>query len=340
MTSGASGSTAELERARPRFDALVDATVGVDRLDAFCSSTDWILPLHRQLGSGEVIVRFSDEHAGTAAGDGAAPSGGAALAVTRVPTMQRRSLLCGLDVAWGYARPVVGPDVVAGVRLVEELLVEQRASCYGLLLTGVVGRGPFGARLTERLGSRMMATAGPVGRRVAWLDCGFDGYLARRPRTFRRNARQAERRAEAAGVVFEWHDGGGAELVRRAMAVERHSWKGREGSGLADGSFASFYLDMADGLAPSGRLRAGFARVHDEDVGFILGAVRGDTYRGLQLAYAAPHAALSLGNLLQLGQMQRLAAEGIVRYDLGQDMAYKVAWSDELFVTETVVLGA
>lgn len=334
MTSGASGAAADLEAARARFDALVDATASVDRLDTFCSSTDWILPLHRRLGSGEVIVRFSG-------GDGGADGdGGAALAVTRVPTMQRRSLLCGLDVAWGYARPVVGPDVAAGVRLVEELLVEQRSSCYGLLLTGVVGRGPFRARLTERLGSRIMALAEPVGRRVAWLDCGFDTYLARRSRSFRRNARQAHRRAEAAGVVLEWHDEGGAELVRRAMAVERHSWKGREGSGLADPSFAAFYLDMAELLAPSGRLRAGFARLGGEDVGFILGAVRGDSYRGLQLAYAATHAELSLGNLLQLGQMDRLSAEGIVRYDLGQDMPYKVAWSDELFVTETVVLGA
>ena len=68
--------------------------------------------------------------------------------------------------------------------------------------------------------------------------------------------------------------------------------------------------------------------------------MRGDSYRGLQLAYAATHPELSLGNLLQLGQMDRLSAEGIVRYDLGQDMPYKVAWSDELFVTETVVLGA
>ena len=129
-----------------------------------------------------------------------------------------------------------------------------------------------------------------------------------------------------------------AELVQRAVAVERSSWKGREGSGLAEPSFAAFYLDMAERLAPSGRLRAGFARLDGRDVGFILGAVRSADYRGLQLAYAAAAAPLSLGNLLQLGQLERLAAEGIERYDLGQDMPYKAAWSDEVFVTETVVL--
>ncbi len=321
---GSGGGSSELVLHRARFDALVDATDPSDRLDRFCSSTDWVLPLHRRLGSGEVLVRFAE---------------GAALAVTRLEGLQRRSLLCGLDAAWGYARPVVGPDVSASVSLVEDLLRDQRAHCYGLLLTGVVPNGPFGARLTERLGGRIVAVAEPVGRRIAWLDDGIDGYLARRSAHFRRNARQAARRAEQAGVTFEWHDGGGQELVQRAVDVERQSWKGREGSGLADPAFARFYLDLAESLRHDGRLRAGFARHDGRDVAFIVGAVRGDHYRGLQLAYDATYAPLSLGNLLQLGQMRRLADEDISRYDLGQDMPYKTVWSDELFVTETIVLA-
>ncbi|MGE0731078.1 MAG: GNAT family N-acetyltransferase [Acidimicrobiia bacterium] len=326
MTGAPSGTTDALESVAARFDALVDATPASDRLDHFCSSTDWIVPLHRRLGTGRVLVRLAPDGAD------------AALAVTRLPSPHRRSLLCGLDVSWGYARPVVGPDRAAGVGLVQALLVEERSRADGLLLTGVARTSAFGAALVERLGDRIVAVAGPVGRRIAWLDGDFDAFLRRRSASFRRNVRQARRRAMAAGVCFEWFDGGGAELVQRAVAVERSSWKGREGSGLAEPSFAAFYLDMAERLAPSGRLRAGFARLDGRDVGFILGAVRGTGYRGLQLAYDAAAAPLSLGNLLQLGQLERLAAEGIERYDLGQDMPYKAAWSDEVFVTETVVL--
>lgn len=322
MTSATDRGCSTLLGQRTVFDALVDAT---DRIDAFCSSTDWILPLHRRFGSGEVIVEVSD---------------GAALAVSRLPGRDRRSLLCGLDIMWGYARPVVGPDVGEGVALVERVLAEHRRDAAGLLLTGVDPRGAFAARLTERLRHRMVASAEPVGRRIAWLDDGVEGFLARRSPSFRRNARQATRRAEEAGVRFEWMAGGGAALVQRAIGAERRSWKGRQGSGLSDPGFAAFYLDLAEQLGPSGRLRAGFASLDGEDIGYILGAVRGGSYRGLQLAYATEAHRLSVGNLLQLGQMRLLAEEGVTRYDLGQDMAYKVVWSDELFVTETVLLGA
>jgi len=185
-----------------------------------------------------------------------------------------------------------------------------------------------------------------VGRRVARLDDGLDAYLARRSRSFRRNARNAARRAETVGLRIEWHDGAGADpvgLVERAVEAERTSWKGRQDSGLGDPVFARFYRELAAGLAASGdghRLRAGFAVLDGRDVGYILGAVRGGRYRGLQLAYAEEVARLSLGNLLQLGQMERLVADGVSRYDLGQDMAYKEAWSDELVVTDTVLLAA
>lgn len=325
MGTAAGGGSSDLEAQRTAFDALVDAT---EAIDGFCSSSDWILPLHRQLGEGSLIVRVED---------------GAALALTRLPGRDRRCLLCGLDVLWGFARPVVGPDVAAGVDLLARLLVEERRQAAGLLLSGVVAHGAFAARLVERLGSHILTTAEPVGRRVAWLDggpgAGLDRYLARRSTRFRRNARQAAQRAAARGVQWEWVEGGGHEVLARAIAVERRSWKGHEGSGLADATFARFYLDLADGLRDGGRLRTGFARLDGVDVGFIVGAVRGTAYRGLQLGYDRAHADLSLGNLLQLGQMERLVAEGITRYDLGMDMPYKAAWSDELFVTETLVLG-
>ncbi len=323
MASGTLGAGWEaLVAQRAGYDALVDATEEIDR---FCSSTDWILPLHRQLGTGSLIVQVNE---------------GAALAVTRLPGRDRRCLLCGVDVMWGYARPVVGPDLDAGVELVERLLVDQRHDSYGLLLAGVVAHTAFAVRITDRLRMRLVSVAEPVGRRVAWLDGGMEAYLARRSPVFRRNARQAAGRAERAGVHFQWIRGGGPEVVERAIRVERASWKGRQGSGLSDPAFGRFYLDLAAGLEDTHRLRAGFAVLGRQDVGYILGAVRGDSYRGLQISYSSHFPALSLGNLLQLGQIAELVSEGIGRYDLGMDMPYKASWSDELFVTETLVLRA
>jgi CelD/BcsL family acetyltransferase involved in cellulose biosynthesis len=95
---------------------------------------------------------------------------------------------------------------------------------------------------------------------------------------------------------------------------------------------------MARRLATSGRLRAGFARAGEQDVAYILGAVRGADYRGLQISFDEAWAPWSLGNLLQLAQMEALVEEGVTRYDLGMDMAYKRSWADEATASETLVV--
>ncbi len=95
---------------------------------------------------------------------------------------------------------------------------------------------------------------------------------------------------------------------------------------------------MAARLTASGRLRAGFARAEGRDVGYILGAVRGRAYRGLQISFDEAWAAWSPGNVLQLAQMSALVAEGVTRYDLGMDMAYKRSWADEAVASETLIV--
>ncbi len=320
MTESNEGLCSALLAVRPHFDDLVSDTDGIDE---FCSSPDWIIPLHRTFGSGELVVACTAD---------------AAVALALRPGPQGHNLLCGIDTVWGYARPVVGPGIDSGIDLLDQVLQDHRHHVLAVVLTGVDGTGRFAARLVERFGHRLVATSEPVGRRIADLSEGPDAYMARRARSFRRNARQAQRRAEDSGVSFEWISGGGAEVVERAMRTEALSWKGQQGSGLADVEFARFYREIATGLAPTARLRAGFARRDGRDIGYILGARRRVSYRGLQLAYAEEARSLSIGNLLQLGQIRRLAHEGVTRYDLGQDIAYKAAWSDYLSVTDTMVL--
>ena len=80
------------------------------------------------------------------------------------------------------------------------------------------------------------------------------------------------------------------------------------------------------------------ARIGDEDAGYILGGVIAGRYRGFQISYteaAEPH---SIGNLLQLHELRRLAAEGVTIYDMGMDMDYKRRWADQEMTTHTVMV--
>jgi CelD/BcsL family acetyltransferase involved in cellulose biosynthesis len=99
-----------------------------------------------------------------------------------------------------------------------------------------------------------------------------------------------------------------------------------------------FYGDMLPRLAAHGRQRTLFARLGDRDVAYCLGAVFDGEYRGLQFSYDVEHERLSLGSLLQFHQIAELCAEGVRRYDLGQEMDYKRRWAEEAFETLLLVL--
>lgn len=317
----------------PALPATWDDLVAVsDDLDRFCSSSAWSSAAHLAFGRQAPLVCL--------AGAGAA----VALAAT---TVNGRGALCGLDPMWGFSCPMVGADLDLGAALVAELLRRRRGRWQVALLSGFVAGSGREVAVVERLGRRHRLLAGPsITRRVADLSGGADAWLARRGPRFRRNLRRAERAAAAAGLVLEGARGGPG-LVDRAAAVDRHSWKGAVGSGLDTPEMAGFYRAIAAALGPLDRMRATFARIDGEDVGFVLGAVGTPThracptygtYRGFQLAHHEGVSHLSVGNLLQWHQIGTLAAEGVARYDLGMDMAYKLAWADGHLTTRTLVV--
>ena len=127
--------------------------------------------------------------------------------------------------------------------------------------------------------------------------------------TWLRESGVAEKPAVAARLAAIAAGVAGLVLSTAPAVAQDISVNFGQGSGLTEPGFARFYRDLAAGLGP-GRLRAGLAVLDGDDVGYILGAVRDGRYRGLQLAYAVEVAPLSVGNLLQLGQMERLVAEG------------------------------
>jgi len=306
----------------PRWDELVAASADLDR---FCSASAWAGAAHEAFGRRSPLLAVAGADAA------------AALARARGPW--RAPVLGGLDPLWGFACPAVGPDVEEAAALLAGLLRRHEGGWAGALVPGLVPGSARDAAVRAALGRRYRLGDGPeMVRRVADLSPGATAWLARRGAHFRRNLRRARRAAEAAGLRVEAVRGG-AELVERAAAVDRRSWKGAQGSGLADPAMAGFYRALARRLGPGGLL-AGFARLGGRDVGYILGAVGGDTYRGLQLAHDEAVARLSVGNLLQWCQIESLAAEGVARYDLGMDMAYKLAWSDAAMTTYTLVVVA
>lgn len=303
------------------WDELVAASPD---LDVFCSSTAWALSACEAYSPrGEVVGRAESD---------------AAVGLVRTPLDDGGHLLSGLDMVWGFASPVVGPELAVGAHLVGEALARHRWSVAAL--TGLDPDSRRYVTLVRELAPHYDLRRGPAMTRcrIELGDDGAEGVLGRRSSSFRRTFRQAQRRADAAGLSIELVRGGGEEIIKRCRVVDQRSWKGQQGVGLVEDTMFSFYAAMARRFEPSGGLRAGFAQIDGVDVGYILGAVLQDTYRGFQLSYDVAHTRLSIGNLLQYAQLRALEAEPVTLYDLGMDMAYKRRWADTTFTTEALIV--
>jgi CelD/BcsL family acetyltransferase involved in cellulose biosynthesis len=94
---------------------------------------------------------------------------------------------------------------------------------------------------------------------------------------------------------------------------------------------------MSARLMTAGKRRLTFARLEGEDVAYIFGGVFGDTYRGLQFSFDSQLTKFSLGNLCQFETIQRLAREGVARYDLGTEVRYKRRWGETVESTTALI---
>ncbi len=319
----------ELDARSDEWEALVDASSGID---PWCSGPDWVIPVHRGFGN-ETDPTLLD--CGTA--------GWAMLA--RYEDEESNGLLSGLEPMWGFACPIIGPEpAVVAQHLCRYL--KGRADWDRVILPGF----PRDAELARTVGMQLIGL-GRVGlaegivRQQADLSEGFETWWERRPAKLRRNLRNARRRGEEAGlhIIEPALDD---TLFHRVLAIEHRSWKGKEESGITSPEMSTFYEAMLGRLATAGRLRAHVATLDPgdpaADVGFIIGGVRGERYRGLQLSYTDEAAALSVSHLLQLHQIEALTSaerdDEVMLYDLGMDMDYKRRWADEDDATLILVI--
>jgi hypothetical protein len=306
------------------FDREVAQTPAIDR---FCSSSAWVLAAAGALMPPRASFSFRGEHGYFAAMRGVHPAG--------FPYIEP------IELAWGLAAPLIGRD---GPALVEEVvpLLAARRDWQLAIVAGHTASGPQRRALEKLLPPRWEKRRGqPTVRHVASLEGGVDGFLSRRSRELRKSLRKSLRAAEGEGVAFDSVRAAAGEasaLYERIQAIETHSWKAQEGVGISAGPMRAFYAAMLPRLCALGQQRTIFARVGDRDVGYILGAVMGGEYRGLQFSYDDAFARLGIGGLLQYQQVVELCGEGVARYDLGTEMDYKRRWAEEIMETEMLVL--
>jgi CelD/BcsL family acetyltransferase involved in cellulose biosynthesis len=289
-------------------------------IDRFCSSSCWILPAAEALmPPGQPLV---------AAGE-------AGFLATVVRRRGEVRALEPCEASWGLASPLVGTSPERLADAAAQILIAREQDWDLLVLSGLPLGSPLLDRLARRLARRYRVGLGPMTRRhIASLDGGLDGFLARRPRGLRKTLRQALRRAADEGIRFEavhTSDPGQADaLFDRILDVERRSWKGQAGVGLAEEPMREFYRRVSHRLAASGQHRLMLARHGDEDIAFVLGAVFGNTYRGLQFSFDERYARVGLGNLAQYHQLVELTRDAsIASYDLGTGGEYKADWAED-----------
>ncbi|MHC4955557.1 MAG: GNAT family N-acetyltransferase [Planctomycetota bacterium] len=313
----------ELAADADAFDAAALATAGIDR---FCSTSDWGFAAHEAWDPDlEPWLREGD----------------AGYAAFLVDQIDDRRLLTPFDRMWGYSCPLIGGDATALATEFREALRDESDLWDLAIVTGLRESAPLWTALVATLCSDYSLGIGRSQFRwQASLEGGLDGYLSRRPRKLRRDLHRIERRARERDVGFERGAGDASALYARILDVEERSWKRAARTGLHHAEMKSFYAALVPRLLKRNRLRLLFATYEDRDVGYILGGVVGDIYRGLQFSFDDSLRDLGLGNLLQYVELRSLAEEGIAVYDLGIDIDYKSRWADEKVETSTLIIGS
>lgn len=320
----------DIDRLWSMRDAFHSFLIESDVVDTFCSSLYWGVPAHLGLlKSPRLHVLRDDEHW---------------LLLGETTLENGYCFVHPLEASWLLSSPLVSLNWDSVGSFLERALSElsMKTPWRVLIMSGlrnaIMSIQPWMEPLLSRYAFRIRHEASL--RRCIDLSGGVDAYLEGRSHSFRKNLRKVEERADSKGITVVAADLSetAANLWKRIMGVERVSWKGIEGVGMESGAMHDFYREMLPRLQEDGRLRLLFAQQDHQDIGYILGGVFGESYRGLQFSFGAEWQHIGIGNLMQYRQIQAAAEEGLRTYDLGTDNAYKERWTEDTLPSYTLLI--
>jgi CelD/BcsL family acetyltransferase involved in cellulose biosynthesis len=148
------------------------------------------------------------------------------------------------------------------------------------------------------------------------LPADFETYVRSLGKKERHELRRKIRRLErATQATFRWAaDGERAAALDRFFALHRLSRGQKADFMTADNE--RFFRDVADALAPLGRLRLGVLRAHDEDAAVLFAFAYRGTLALYNAAYDPALASLSIGIVSHAWAIREAIAERLDAYDL------------------------
>ena len=150
---------------------------------------------------------------------------------------------------------------------------------------------------------------------------GWTGFLANHSKKFRSRLRQSMKRCEAKGLVSSAVFRSGRNLgegIERLRQLEGRTWQGPSGWGvLRSACDDDFYRRLAK-IDPSElRLEIELMQIDRQDVAFMLLACLGDEVFLLRTGFDLAYDDCRPGVVVRALVSERLAAEGMVTFDLG-----------------------
>lgn len=311
--------------------AYDEAVLNTTRIDPYCSSSNWIIPAHE--------ATFKPER------DLILHCDGSYLVLCQVQVENWGQVWVPFEASWALASPAVGSHTFRLWREFARILRQDRDAWDGVFLCGMPTVGSLWKQCVSALDFGLSMYKNQTWLRcIASLEGGPDGYLSRRSAKFRKNLRRTLRRAEQADIQMvdlpePRSEEAALQLLERAVSIEQHSWKGQLISGILHPEMYAFYRRMFLLLAQTGGLRFSVAQHQGRDIGYVFGGVFGTRYRGLQFSFDDSYRAYSIGSVMQWHTIARCCAEGLWIYDLGMEMDYKYAWSEETLTTGGLVIN-
>jgi CelD/BcsL family acetyltransferase involved in cellulose biosynthesis len=197
---------------------------------------------------------------------------------------------------------------------------------------------PTGSEGLAALESAFRAAGYLVGR-TRDSDCAYlalegtwDGFLAKKSQTFRKNIKAAGRRLRAAGELeCRVYDAlpDVVEQLEVYRAIEARSWKSGEGVGISrDGDYFEFYREMAERFAKRRGFVIRILSVGGRPVAGTFGLSHEGVVYSLQIAHDAEFSRSSPGTYLEALEMEQCFRGGLREYEfLGGFLNNKSRWT-------------